>query len=77
MTQKADQRDYGLYLLLDIDVPFVEDWQRPDADNRKDFFERFKEELDLRKRNYILISGSYEERFQQAIKAIDALFSLS
>ncbi len=74
VEEKADEREYDLYLLLDIDVPFVEDWQRPDAHSRQYFLERFKAELDLRKRNYVLISGSYDERFERAIKAIDALF---
>jgi HTH-type transcriptional regulator, transcriptional repressor of NAD biosynthesis genes len=74
VEQKADEREYDLYLLLDIDVPFVEDWQRPDANSREYFFAKFKQELDLRKRKYVVISGSYEERFKQAIKAIDALF---
>lgn len=74
VLQKADERQYDLYLLLDIDVPFVADWQRPDADSREEFFTIFRGELDRRGRRYKVISGSYEERFIQAVKAIDSLF---
>jgi HTH-type transcriptional repressor of NAD biosynthesis genes len=74
VEQKADERQYDLYLLLDIDVPFVADWQRPDANNREEFFDTFRGELERRDRKYIVISGPYEERFAQAVKAIDALF---
>jgi HTH-type transcriptional regulator, transcriptional repressor of NAD biosynthesis genes len=71
---KADAREYDLYLLLDIDVPFVADWQRPDADKREEFFITFRNELERRGRRYQLISGSYDERLARAIKAIDELF---
>jgi NadR type nicotinamide-nucleotide adenylyltransferase len=71
----ANERDYDLYLLLDTDVPFVEDWQRPDGHRREEFFARFRGELESRGRKYVVISGSYEERFVQSIKAIDGLFS--
>ncbi len=71
---KADERQYALYLLMNIDVEWVEDWQRPDPTNRQYFFEIFKTALDERHRKYVVITGSYEERFNQAIKEIDALF---
>jgi HTH-type transcriptional regulator, transcriptional repressor of NAD biosynthesis genes len=76
VEQKAKQRQYDLYLLLDIDVPFVADWQRPDADSREQFFETFRSELERRGRRYVVISGSYEERFARAVQAIDELFTL-
>ena len=75
IVRKADERDYDLYLLLDIDVPFVEDWQRPDANSREEFLDKFRDALESGGRKYVLISGSYDERFNRAIKAIDALFS--
>jgi HTH-type transcriptional regulator, transcriptional repressor of NAD biosynthesis genes len=74
IKQQADEREYDLYLLLDIDVDWVEDWQRPDPNNRQYFFERFKSELEKRGRKYAVISGSYEERFERALKEIDSLF---
>jgi HTH-type transcriptional regulator, transcriptional repressor of NAD biosynthesis genes len=74
VMRKANQREYDLYLLLDIDVPWVEDWQRPDPGSREFFFDWFKRELDERDRNYIVVSGSYEERFETAKGAVDTLF---
>ena len=71
----AAERRYDLYLLLDTDVPFVEDWQRPDGHRREEFFARFRGELESRNRNYIVISGAYEQRLAQSVKAIDGLFS--
>ena len=74
VREEADRRQYDLYLLLDIDVPWIEDWQRPDPESRDEFFDRFKRELDSRGRRYVLISGSYEERFTASVQAIDELF---
>lgn len=76
VVQKALARQYDLYLLLDIDVPWVEDWQRPDGEaKRAFFFDWFKRELDAGGRRYAVISGSYEERFEKAVAAIDELFA--
>jgi HTH-type transcriptional regulator, transcriptional repressor of NAD biosynthesis genes len=76
VEQMADQRQYDLYLLLDIDVPFVADWQRPDGESREQFFLTFRSELECRGRRFVVISGSYEERFGRAVKAIDELLNL-
>jgi HTH-type transcriptional regulator, transcriptional repressor of NAD biosynthesis genes len=76
VEQMADQRQYDLYLLLDIDVPFVADWQRPDGESREHFFATFRSELERRGRPYVVISGSYDERFGRAVKAIDELLNL-
>lgn len=73
VEQKADERQYDLYLLLDIDVPFVADWQRPDGDSREAFFTTFRHELERRGRRYVVISGNYEERFARAVEVIDEL----
>lgn len=74
VMQKAAEREYALYLLLEVDVPWVEDWQRPDPENREFFYDWFKRELEARKRRYVVIAGSYEDRFEKAVRAIDELF---
>ncbi|MEW6128475.1 MAG: AAA family ATPase [Acidobacteriota bacterium] len=71
----ADERTYDLYLLLDIDVEWVDDWQRPEPDKREYFFNWFKQELENRGRRFVVISGNYQERFQKAVAAITSLFS--
>jgi NadR type nicotinamide-nucleotide adenylyltransferase len=73
VLRQADAQEYDLYLLMDIDVRWVEDWQRPDPTNRQYFFDRFRNELEKRDRRYVVISGTYEERFDRARQAIDQL----
>ncbi|MBP6379847.1 MAG: AAA family ATPase [Sphingorhabdus sp.] len=61
-----------LYLLLDIDLPFVDDGLRvyAKAEDRRHFFELCKAELDARGVRYALISGVGEARFVAALHAI-------
>jgi NadR type nicotinamide-nucleotide adenylyltransferase len=63
-----------LYLLLDIDLPFVDDGLRVYAkpDDRRHFFDLCKAELDNRGVRYALIRGAGEARFAAALEAIAA-----
>lgn len=63
-----------LYLLLDIDLPFVDDGLRVYAksEERQHFFDLCKAELDNRKVSHALISGEGEARFRAALEAIAA-----
>jgi HTH-type transcriptional repressor of NAD biosynthesis genes len=69
--RKYDNINYDLYLLLDIDTPYIEEDQRNLQHRRKEMFERFKGELENRNIKYVLINGSWEERFNKAVAAID------
>ena len=66
-TGYADQ-----YLLLDIDLPFIDDGLRvyAETDERQRFFDLCKKELDLRGVRYALIQGEDEARFAAALTAI-------
>lgn len=66
-TGYADQ-----YLLLDIDLPFVDDGLRVYAksEERRRFFDLCKAELDQRRVRYALIRGEGEARFAAALAAI-------
>lgn len=68
---KKYELDYDLFLFLDIDTPYIEDGQRDLGDRRKEMRQRFMKELDSRGIQYILINGSWEERFSKAVKAIE------
>lgn len=71
----ADFAGYAdLYLLLDIDLPFVDDGLRVYAnpDDRRHFFDLCKAELDNRDVRYALIRGEGEARFAAALEAIAA-----
>jgi nicotinamide riboside kinase len=61
-----------LYLLLDIDLPFIDDGLRVYArsEERQHFFDLCKAELDSRGVNYVLIQGEGEARFASALAAI-------
>jgi NadR type nicotinamide-nucleotide adenylyltransferase len=61
-----------LYLLLDIDLPFVDDGLRVYArpEERRHFFELCKAELDQRGVRYTLIRGQGEARFSAALAAL-------
>lgn len=77
IKEASEKQKYDLTLLMNIDVPWIEDPQRPAPHLREYFLDWFKRELEKRKRNYVLISGNYEERFKQAVKEISKLFNLS
>lgn len=63
-----------LYLLLDIDLPFVDDGLRVYAapEQRQHFFDLCKAELDRHRVRYMLIRGEGEARFAAALEAIAA-----
>lgn len=63
--------NYDLFLLLDIDTPYIEEGQRTLKNRRNEMFERFRGELEKRNISYVLINGSWEERFDKAVRAID------
>jgi HTH-type transcriptional regulator, transcriptional repressor of NAD biosynthesis genes len=61
-----------LYLLLDIDMPFVDDGLRiyGQTDERQRFFDLSLRELERRGAPYRIIGGAPEERFAGALDAI-------
>jgi NadR type nicotinamide-nucleotide adenylyltransferase len=63
-----------LYLLLDIDLPFVDDGLRVYAqpEQRQHFFDLCQAELDNRGVRYALIRGQGDARFAAALAAISA-----
>ncbi len=62
-----------LYLLLDIDLPFVDDGLRVYAAEaeRQHFFDLCKSELDTRGVRYAVVRGEGDARFAAALEAID------
>jgi NadR type nicotinamide-nucleotide adenylyltransferase len=64
---------YDLYLLCDIDLPWVYDPQREHPKLREYFFNKYRDELVSRNLPFVVISGTGKQRTQNAIDAIDAL----
>ncbi len=67
-------RPADLYLLCDIDVPWVPDGdQRDRSDRREEMQQLFRQALLDRDLDFIEIRGDHENRLDQAIEAIDEL----
>ncbi len=64
---------YDLYLLLDVDVPWVPDDLRDRPEHREELFKLFEKELKQHNKPYIIISGNYAQRVQKAKDTVDAL----
>lgn len=78
ILNKITERRCNLYLLCNIDLPWVKDELReyPDLQSRKELFHIYKDILVNQNVPWTIISGDYEERLQTAIKSInDTLFS--
>ena len=66
-----EQIQYDKYFLFDIDVPWVPDGLRDLGDRRMEMAAIFKSELKKRAIPYVLISGTWEERFAQIKTEVD------
>jgi NadR type nicotinamide-nucleotide adenylyltransferase len=69
----AWQRTADFYLLLDLDVPWVDDGTRffGEPEVRQKFFDLSKAELERRRVPWALISGQGDARLENAIAAIE------
>jgi NadR type nicotinamide-nucleotide adenylyltransferase len=64
---------YDLYLLCGTDLPWVYDPLRENPGEREELYAIYKKELLLLDRPFVEIAGPPEERFRQAVKAVDDL----
>ena len=69
------KRKYDLYLLCNTDLPWVKDELReyPDIKSRKKLYAIYKDLMINQSIPWVDIRGSYEERLQRAIVAVDNL----
>lgn len=75
IEQMAWQRVADLYLVLDIDVPWVPDGIRDQPEHRAEVQAQFLRTLDRFQAPHIVIGGAWSDRFHQATQAIDRLLS--
>lgn len=68
-------RKYDLYLLCNVDLPWVKDELReyPDEGPRKELFSIYKDLLINQQTSWVEISGGYDERLQKAIDAVNKI----
>lgn len=69
------KRKYDLYLLCRTDLPWVEDELReyPDLQSRRKLYNIYEDMMINQPVPWVDISGSYDERLQKAIAAVDSL----
>ena len=77
ITDAARARQYSLYLVTDVDVPWVADPQRFLPKERQSFLQKCTDLLKKLSRPYVLLSGSWEERLNRACQEIDKLIGSS
>ena len=77
IKREAEKRakNYALYLLLDVDVPFAPDPQRcfPDPADREKYLRVFRGALERRHLPFVQISGDWPARERAAITSVEAL----
>lgn len=68
-------RKYDLYLLCNIDLPWVKDDLReyPDEAPRRELYNIYRDLMINQPAPWVEISGGYDERLQKAITAVDML----
>ena len=75
IVKESFARIYDLYLLTDIDIPWIGNPWRDCPDKREFFHSWFKKELELRDRKYVVVSGqSPEVRLEIATRHVLGLF---
>lgn len=71
ITEKLEQNYYDLYLLCDIDLPWQYDPLREHPEMRVTLFEMYQDLLSAHGFNYRIVSGTGDERLQNAIAFVD------
>ena len=74
ILNRIAERKYDLYLLCDVDLPWVEDALReyPDKKVREKLYHYYKDLMINQSVPWCNITGNYEERLERAVKFIDA-----
>ncbi|MCB0488789.1 MAG: ATP-binding protein [Cyclobacteriaceae bacterium] len=73
LYELESQVHYDRYFLFDIDVPWVADGLRDLQNQREEMHSVFKNELEARGIDFILVRGDWEERYQIIVSEIDRL----
>lgn len=73
ILQQIVTRQYDLYLLCDIDLPWTQDDLReyPDLETRKTLFTIYKNILINQQTPWAIINGTENERLEKAVEVID------
>ncbi len=77
ILNRIAERNYDLYLLCDVDLPWVKDALReyPDKNIREKLYYFYKDLMVNQSIPWCNISGNYEERFENAVAFIEAFLT--
>ncbi|RXK60538.1 ATPase [Lacibacter luteus] len=77
ILDELTKQTVDFYLLCKPDIPWVQDELReyPEQDVREDLFSIYEEQMQQQSTPWAVVSGGYEERLQNAVKAINHLFT--
>ncbi|SRX52320.1 AAA family ATPase [Aequorivita sp. CIP111184] len=73
IKNEATKKKYSIYLLTYIDTPWEADDLRDRPNNREEMFRIFESELKEQDFPYQVLKGNEKERFENAVRIIDAL----
>lgn len=75
ITEQVNKRKYDLYLLCNVDLPWVKDALReyPDLQIRQNLYNIYHRLMQNEKTPWVDIYGNYQERLQKAIQAVDKM----
>lgn len=75
VVEAARERRPDLYLLLEIDVPWIADGVRDRGERREEVQGLFRDAVAASGAPYVVIRGGWDERRRQATDAIDRLLA--
>lgn len=75
ILEELKRQQFDLYLLLDVDLPWEPDPQREHPHLRQYFFERYRQELQQLGVPFVVISGTAQERFHNAVQAVEQVLA--
>ena len=75
VTSQERQQRADLYLLSDVDVPWVPDGIRDRPTDRDRMFARFEQALTQRRSKLVIISGDWDTRWAVALSAVVSLLT--
>lgn len=77
ITEKLQQQNYNLYLLMGVDLPWEPDPQREHPHLRQFFYDWYKRELKQMGARFVEIAGKEQDRLLEARKHVNALLQVS
>ncbi len=73
LKEAAQEHEYDLFFLTDIDVPWEKDDLRDKAEGRESVFDIFRQSLIANNKPFITLSGNKDWRLKTAIAIVDGL----